>query len=119
METSVINKVLTLGVGVALGWVGHTLICKGRDEAVVRAEESLRTTLSPENIGRQAGSATATVVTEGAKAFFSQLREEVPAFRSQDEHDQPTTTQTAPRRTLRAQQMTTIQGTATVNSPKQ
>ncbi|WP_136089672.1 hypothetical protein [Auritidibacter ignavus] len=112
-----INKVLTLGVGVALGWVGHTLISKGRDEAVMRAEESLRTTLSPENIGRQAGSATATVVSEGAKAFFSQLREEVPAFRSQDEHDQPATTDSTARQTLRAQQKTTIQGTATVNTP--
>lgn len=80
-----IKQVLLIGVGAAAGWLGHSMIKKGRDAAVVQAEESLRTTFAPENIGRNAGQAAATALTEGARSFIGQLREEIPGWSSQTE----------------------------------
>ena len=80
-----IKRVLLIGVGAAAGWIGHSLINKGRDAAVVQAEETLRTTFAPENIGRNAGQAAATALTEGARSFIGQLRAEIPGWSSQSE----------------------------------
>ncbi|WBL18187.1 hypothetical protein [Citricoccus sp. NR2] len=78
-----IKRVLLIGVGAAAGWFGHSLINKGRDAAVVQAEESLRTTFAPENLGRTAGQAAATALTEGARSFIGQLRAEIPGWSTQ------------------------------------
>ncbi|MDO5633622.1 MAG: hypothetical protein Q4G34_01930 [Micrococcus sp.] len=75
-----IKNVLLLSAGAAAGWFGHRILWQGRDAAAVRAEETLRTTLSPENMGRQAGSAAASALAESARSFAAQLREEVPAW---------------------------------------
>lgn len=77
-----IKRVLLLGVGAAAGWAGHTVLSKGRDAAAVRAEETLKTTLSPENIGRNAGKAAASLLAEGTRSFVGQLVQEVPAWQT-------------------------------------
>lgn len=77
-----IKRVMLVGVGAAVGWLGHTVFSKGRDAAAVRAEETLRNTLNPENIGRNAGQAAATALAASARSFASQLREEVPAWKT-------------------------------------
>lgn len=77
-----IKRVLLLGVGAAAGWLGHTVYSKGRDAAALKAEEALRNTLNPENLGRNAGQAAATALAASARSFAEQLREEVPAWRS-------------------------------------
>lgn len=107
-----IKRVLLLGVGAAAGWLGHTAYSKGRDAAALKAEETLRTTLNPENIGRNAGQAAATALAASARSFAYQLREEVPAWK--------TLSSTLAERTPRpaadeapAAGRETIQGTAT------
>ncbi|MGJ5590549.1 hypothetical protein ACSBQY_04945 [Micrococcus lylae] len=77
-----IKQVLMLGAGAAAGWIGHMALGRGRDAAAVKAEETLRTTLHPSTLGRNAGAATATLLAEGARGFAAQLREEVPAWRT-------------------------------------
>lgn len=77
-----IKRVMLVGVGAAVGWLGHTVFSKGRDAAAVRAEETLRNTLNPENIGRNAGQAAATALAASARSFAYQLREEVPAWKT-------------------------------------
>ena len=77
-----IKRVMLLGVGAAVGWLGHTAFSRGRDAAVVRAEESLRTTFHPDTIGRNAGQAAATALAASARSFAYQLREEVPAWKT-------------------------------------
>ncbi|MCY1157317.1 MAG: hypothetical protein MOP51_337 [Citricoccus sp.] len=77
-----IKRVLLLGVGAAAGWLGHTAYSKGRDAAALKAEETLRNTLNPENIGRNAGQAAATALAASARSFAYQLREEVPAWKT-------------------------------------
>lgn len=77
-----IKRVLLLGVGAAAGWLGHTVYSKGRDAAALKAEETLRNTLHPENIGRNAGQAAATALAASARSFAYQLREEVPAWKT-------------------------------------
>ncbi|WMY77508.1 hypothetical protein [Citricoccus sp. I39-566] len=77
-----IKRVMLVGVGAAVGWLGHTVFSKGRDAAAVRAEETIRNTLNPENIGRNAGQAAATALAASARSFASQLREEVPAWKT-------------------------------------
>lgn len=75
-----IKKVLLVGTGVALGWVGHSLTKKTRDAAVIKAEESLKTTFAPENIGRNIGQASASVASETVRSFIGQIREEIPSW---------------------------------------
>lgn len=77
-----IKRVMLVGVGAAVGWLGHTVFSKGRDAAAVRAEETIRHTLNPENIGRNAGQAAATALAASARSFAYQLREEVPAWKT-------------------------------------
>lgn len=96
-----IKRVLLIGVGAAAGWIGHSLINKGRDAAVVQAEESLRTTFAPENLGRTAGQAAATALTEGARSFIGQLRAEIPGWSSQsDDEATPTSASSAAQRDI-------------------
>ena len=80
-----IKQALMLGAGAAAGWLGHMALGRGRDAAAVKAEETLRTTLHPSTLGRNAGAATATILAEGARGFAAQLREEVPAWRTVSE----------------------------------
>ncbi|NUL44983.1 hypothetical protein F7P69_07205 [Cellulosimicrobium funkei] len=77
-----IKRVMLVGVGAAVGWLGHTVFSKGRDAAALRAEETIRHTLNPENIGRNAGQAAATALAASARSFAYQLREEVPAWKT-------------------------------------
>lgn len=77
-----IKRVMLVGVGAAVGWLGHTVLSKGRDAAAVRAEETLRNTFNPETIGRSAGQAAATALASSARSFAYQLREEVPAWKT-------------------------------------
>ena len=110
-----IKRVMLVGVGAAVGWLGHTVFSKGRDAAAVRAEETLRNTLNPENIGRNAGQAAATALAASARSFASQLREEVPAWKTiSSSLADPT-----PRSSGEGQDPahTTIQGTATSATP--
>ena len=74
------KRVLLLGVGAAIGWYGHTKLSKGRDAAALRAEEALRTSLSPENIGRSIGEGAASILVETTRAFFGTVREQIPAL---------------------------------------
>ena len=80
-----IRQVLMLGAGAAAGWFGHRALGRGRDAAALKAEETLKTTLHPANLGRQAGAATATALTQGARGFVEQLKQEVPAWRTASE----------------------------------
>lgn len=102
-----IKRVMLVGVGAAVGWLGHTVFSKGRDAAAVRAEQTLRDTLNPENIGRNAGQAAATALAASARSFAYQLREEVPAWKTLSS----TLADPAPRPADPAH--TTISGTAT------
>ncbi len=74
------KRVLLLGVGAAIGWYGHTKLSKGRDAAALRAEEALRTSLSPENIGRSIGQGAASILVETTRSFVGTMREQVPAL---------------------------------------
>lgn len=74
------KRVLLVGVGAAIGWYGHSKLSKGRDEAVLRAEEALRTSLAPENIGRSIGEGAASIIVESTRAFFTTVREQIPAL---------------------------------------
>ena len=74
------KRVLLVGVGAVLGWYGHSKLSKGRDEAVVRAEEALRTSLAPENIGRSIGEGAASIIVESTRAFFTTVRDQIPAL---------------------------------------
>ena len=74
------KRVLLVGVGAALGWYGHSKLSKGRDEAAIRAEQALRTTLAPENIGRSIGEGAAQIIVESTKGFFTTVREQIPAL---------------------------------------
>lgn len=74
------KRVLLLGVGAAVGWYGHSKLSKGRDAAALRAEEALRTSLSPENIGRSIGEGAANIIVETTRGFFTTVREQVPAL---------------------------------------
>ena len=96
-----IKRVLLVGVGAAAGWLGHSMLGRGRDAAAVKAEETLRNTLNPEYIGRNAGQAAARALAASARSFAAQLREEVPAWRTVE----PPTAVTDPSRA-------TIAGTA-------
>ena len=77
-----IKRVMLVGVGAAVGWLGHTVLSKGRDAAALRAEETLRNTFNPETIGRSASQAAATALASSARSFAYQLREEVPAWKT-------------------------------------
>lgn len=113
-----IKRVLLLGVGAAAGWLGHTAYSKGRDAAALKAEETLRNTLNPENIGRNAGQAAATALAASARSFAYQLREEVPAWKTVSS----TLAGQAPRATAEdapAAGRETIQGTATPGTADQ
>ena len=74
------KRFLLVGVGAAVGWYGHSKLWKGRDAAAIRAEEAFRTSLSPENIGRSIGEGAASIVVETTRAFFSTVREQIPAL---------------------------------------
>ncbi|GAA4109974.1 hypothetical protein [Enteractinococcus coprophilus] len=74
------KRVLLVGVGAALGWYGHSKLSKGRDAAAIRAEEALRTSLAPENIGRNIGEGAASIIVESAKGFFTTVRDQIPAL---------------------------------------
>ncbi|MBB4735346.1 hypothetical protein HDA30_000854 [Micrococcus cohnii] len=82
-----IKQALMISAGAAAGWFGHRAVGRGRDAAALRAEQTLRTTLHPANLGRHAGSAAATALVEGARGFAGQLRQEVPAWRTQPPTD--------------------------------
>ncbi|NUL48637.1 hypothetical protein F7P69_26030 [Cellulosimicrobium funkei] len=115
-----IKRVMLVGVGAAVGWLGHTVFSKGRDAAAVRAEETLRNTLNPENIGRNAGQAAATALAASARSFASQLREEVPAWKTLSSSlADPTPRPSGAQSTGDARDAahTTIQGTATSATP--
>jgi len=71
-----VKRVLLVGVGAALGWYGHSKLSKGRDEAALRAEAALRTSLAPENLGRSIGEGAALVIVESTRAFFTTVREQ-------------------------------------------
>ncbi|GAA2034272.1 hypothetical protein GCM10009720_13570 [Yaniella flava] len=77
---AVVKRVLLIGVGAAIGWYGHSKLSKGRDEAALRAEEALRTSLSPENIGRSIGEGAASILVESTKGFLTTVREQIPAL---------------------------------------
>ena len=77
---AVVKRVLLIGVGAAIGWYGHSKLSKGRDEAAIRAEEALRTSLAPENIGRSIGEGAAGIIVESTRAFFTTVREQIPAL---------------------------------------
>ncbi|MFC7402246.1 hypothetical protein [Citricoccus sp. GCM10030269] len=107
-----IKRVMLMGVGAAAGWLGHAAFRKGRDVAALKAEEALRTTLHPENIGRTAGQAAATALAASARSFAYQLREEVPAWKTMSS----SLADPAPRSTASDAPeagQTTIPGTAT------
>lgn len=74
------KRVLLVGVGAAIGWYGHSKLWKGRDAAAIRAEEALRTSLAPENIGRSIGEGAASIMVETTRSFFSTIREQIPAL---------------------------------------
>lgn len=74
------KRVLLVGFGAAIGWYGHSKLSQGRDQAAIRAEEALRTSLSPENIGRSIGEGAANIIVESTKAFFSTVRDQIPAL---------------------------------------
>lgn len=74
------KRVLLVGVGAAIGWYGHTKLSKGRDAAALRAEEALRTSLSPENIGRSIGQGAASILVETTRSFVGTMREQIPAL---------------------------------------
>lgn len=74
------KRVLLVGVGAAVGWYGHSKLSKGRDAAALRAEEALRTSLSPENIGRSIGEGAASIIVETTRSFFTTVREQIPAL---------------------------------------
>ncbi|MEO9249254.1 hypothetical protein ABDK96_16345 [Citricoccus nitrophenolicus] len=120
-----IKRVMLVGVGAAVGWLGHTVFSKGRDAAAVRAEETLRNTLNPENIGRNAGQAAATALAASARSFASQLREEVPAWKTISSSLADPTPRSSGAPSTRAPSSgedqdpahTTIQGTATSATP--
>lgn len=77
---AVVKRVLLVGVGAAIGWYGHSKLSKGRDEAALRAEAALRTSLAPENIGRTIGEGAANIIVESARGFFVTVREQIPAL---------------------------------------
>lgn len=72
------KRVLLVGVGAAIGWYGHSKLSKGRDTAALRAEEALRTSLSPENIGRSIGEGAANIIVESTRAFVTTVRDQLP-----------------------------------------
>ncbi|HIY86469.1 MAG TPA: hypothetical protein H9822_08485 [Candidatus Yaniella excrementavium] len=74
------KRVILVGVGAAIGWYGHFKLSKGRDEAALRAEEALRTSLAPENLGRTIGEGAANIIVESTRGFFSTVREQIPAL---------------------------------------
>jgi hypothetical protein len=112
---------MLVGVGAAVGWLGHTVFSKGRDAAALRAEETIRHTLNPENIGRNAGQAAATALAASARSFAYQLREEVPAWKTMSssladpapQQKQSRTTADAAATDVPDAAHTTITGTAT------
>jgi predicted secreted protein len=108
----VIKRVMLVGVGAAAGWLAHTVFSKGRDAAAVKAEEALRNTLNPENIGRNAGQAAATALAASARSFAYQLREEVPAWKTAQSTLADPASRAASSEASGAGQ-TTISGTAT------
>ncbi len=77
---AVVKRVLLVGVGAAIGWYGHSKLSKGRDAAALRAEEALRTSLSPENIGRSIGEGAASIIVESTRAFFTTMRDQLPVL---------------------------------------
>jgi hypothetical protein len=83
-----VKRVLLVGVGAALGWYGHSKLTKGRDEAALRAEAALRTSLAPENLGRSIGEGAALVIVESTRAFFTTVRDQIPAL-NRAQHDPP------------------------------
>lgn len=83
--TAVVKRVLLVGVGAAIGWYSHSKLSKGRDEAAIRAEHALRTSLAPENIGRSIGEGAASILVESTKAFFSTVREQIPVLSRADQ----------------------------------
>lgn len=98
------KRVLLVGVGAAIGWYGHTKLSKGRDAAAVRAEQALRTSLSPENIGRSIGQGAASILVETTRSFFGTVREQIPALNR---------AQPAPPVVAYAQDTTSLQGEVT------
>ena len=74
------KRVILVGVGAAIGWYGHSKLSKGRDEAALRAEEALRTSLAPENLGRTIGEGAANIIVESTRGFFSTVRDQIPAL---------------------------------------
>ncbi|MFC0249831.1 hypothetical protein ACFFIO_15095 [Citricoccus parietis] len=116
-----IKRVMLVGVGAAVGWLGHTVFSKGRDAAALRAEETIRHTLNPESIGRNAGQAAATALAASARSFAYQLREEVPAWKTMSssladpapQQERSRTTAAAAAQDVPDAAHTTITGTAT------
>lgn len=79
------KRVILVGVGAAIGWYGHSKLSKGRDQAAIRAEQALRTSLSPENIGRSIGEGAANIIVESTKSFFTTVRDQIPALNRGEE----------------------------------
>lgn len=81
-----IKRVLILSAGAAAGWLGHTAYSKGRQAVGDRAEQAVRDSVRPENLGEQIGQMAASALAASARGFASQLRDEVPAWRTVGEH---------------------------------
>lgn len=83
------KRVILVGVGAAIGWYGHSKLSKGRDQAAIRAEQALRTSLSPENIGRSIGEGAASIIVESTKAFVTTVRDQIPALNRTGQSEAP------------------------------
>lgn len=80
-----IKRVLILGAGAAAGWIGHTAFSKGRQQLGDRADRAVRDAVNPETLGQQVGQMAASALAAGARGFASQLRDEVPQWRTAGE----------------------------------
>lgn len=80
-----IKRVLILGAGAAAGWIGHTAFSKGRQQLGDRADRAVRDAGNPETWGQQVGQMAASALAAGARGFASQLRDEVPSWRTAGE----------------------------------
>lgn len=77
-----IKRVLILGAGAAAGWLGHTAVTRVRRGSAPAETASTADTGLPSTLGRQVGSMAASALAAGAKGFASQLRSEVPTWRT-------------------------------------
>lgn len=80
-----IKRVLILSAGAAAGWIGHTAYSRGRQAVGDRAEQAVRDSVRPENLGEQLGQMAASALAASARGFASQLRDEVPSWRTAGE----------------------------------